>query len=239
MLGLTWMALVLTVTVELTWNLSSKTFSLTHIHTYLPFLCNINTCTQEHTHNHTRHDSHSPTSLLQSSTDPAYVSRSGNSATTRWLYTVFVTKIITKIMIWKEQHDEHDSNHLLYSPAQLHLFFVSCPTSACWPIKSVDLKWKRKKAFGFYFIDSQYYWYWNWYWDVKNGTDFRLRHHINHTCYISWDVPDWEQADKPWENKYRCSKWRRFFVNIQISFFLFFCFLSDGSECTRGFKCRN
>lgn len=50
-LGLTWMALVLTVTVELTWNLSSKTFLLTHIHTYLPFLYNIDTCTQKHTKN--------------------------------------------------------------------------------------------------------------------------------------------------------------------------------------------
>lgn len=30
-------------------------------------------------------------------------------------------------MISKEQRDEHDNNHLLYSPAQLHLFLFLVP----------------------------------------------------------------------------------------------------------------
>lgn len=120
-LGLTWMALVLTVTVELTWNRSSKTLS----HTCPSYMTS--TYPHENTYTHTCTRKHTLSAILQAFSshqqDPPCVDQE-NSATTRWRSTVFCNKIITKIMISKEQHDEHDSYHLLYSPAQLHLFFL-------------------------------------------------------------------------------------------------------------------
>lgn len=91
----------------------------THIHTHTHILALL---TQ---HPHTL--STNPVSLLQSSRGPPCVSRSGDSTTAGWHTTVFCNKIITKITVSKEQRDERDNNHLLYSPAQLHLFLFLVP----------------------------------------------------------------------------------------------------------------
>lgn len=137
MLGLTWVALVLTVTAELTWNPSSKT--LTYIHTH--------TCPSYTTSTHTFHKSCEPSPVIKRPSMRQSIRKQYHH---RMAHHRFCNKIITKIMVSKEQRDERDNNHLLYSPAQLHLFFLFLvPTFACWPIKPVDLKRKRKKHLDF------------------------------------------------------------------------------------------
>lgn len=214
MLGLTWVALVLTVTVELTWNPSSKT--LTYIHTH--------TCPSYTTSTHTFHKSCEPSPVIKR---PSMRQSTGKRYHHRMAHHSFCNKIITKIMVSKEQRDERDNNHLLYSPAQLHLFFVSCSHVCLLTNKTSWFETEKKKAFGFYFDDSICRWCWN----VKSGTCLGCATlSTTPVCYImSWDAPD------KLINKHGCSKRTFFFffliINIQI--FLY----SDGSECTRGFRC--
>ncbi len=179
MLGLTWMALVLTVTVELTWNPSSKTLSLTHILALLT----------QHPHGNTRahtltfHKSCKPSPVINR---PSMRQSIRKQCHHEMALHCFCNKIITKI-ISKEQRDEDDNNHLLYSPAQLHLFcFLS---HVCLLINKISwFETEKKKAFGFYFDESECHWCWlkcekwNWLGCATIST--------TPVCSVSWDAPD-------------------------------------------------
>lgn len=142
----------------------------THSHAYTLTY----TCPSYTTSTHTFHKSCKPSPVIKR---PSMRQSIRKQCPRRMALHCFCNKLLTTIMISKEQHDEHD-NSTSYIALPSYTFFVSCPTSACWSIKSVDFETEKKKAFGFYFDESKCHWCWlkceKWNW-------LRLCHHINHT----------------------------------------------------------
>lgn len=97
----------------------------THTHTqYLHTQAHTHSCPSYVTSAHTFHEACEPSPLIKSSSMRQLIRKRFRHRTARQF---FCNKIINEIMVSKEQHDEHDSAHLPYSPAQLHLFLFPVP----------------------------------------------------------------------------------------------------------------